>query len=144
MRLELSSHGFHKSRLPRCLWSTRGYTCLLVPGHDPPQDIAIFKDVSLNPGPDLNGSWIQLDRFTTSQVVGCHSHTNSPSLTIKYSRKFLLGLRSSACTPCPQVLGKLKLHGVLKYGGGKGGKKTRGNVKSIKNKTMTVKDFVVD
>ena len=105
----------------------------------------------------------------------------------------------SACTPCPQVLGGLKSHGVLKYRGGNGGKKTRGNyfkifsrttqldyanfgylqaplpfrgvnlnnlisvtttycskincrcvqfcllnVRSIKNKTMAVKDFVVD
>ena len=156
-------------------------------------------DVSLNPGPDLTGSWIQVDRFTTSQVVGRHLHTNSPSLTIKHSRKFPLSLRSSACAPCPQVLGELKSHGALKYRGGKGGKKTRGNclnifsrtterdyanfgyfqaplllrgvnlnnfisvtttdspkincrcvqfcvlnVRSIKNKTMAVKDFVVD
>ena len=83
VRLKLSLHGFHKSRLPRCLWTTRGYTCLLVPGHDPPQDITIFMDVSLNPGPDLTGSWIQVDRFTTSQDVGRHLHTNSLSLTIK-------------------------------------------------------------
>ena len=83
-------------------------------------------DVSLNPGPDLTGSWIQVDRFTTSQVVGRHLYTKSPSLTIKYSRKFLLNLRSSACAPCPQVLGELKSHGVLKYRGGKDGKKRRG------------------
>ena len=43
---------------------------------------------------------------------------------MKYSRKFLRSLRSSACTPCPQVLGELKSHGVLRYIGGKGGKKT--------------------
>ena len=198
VRLELSLHGLHKSRLPRCLWTTRGYTCLLVPGHDPPQDITIFMDVSLNPGPDVTGSWIQLDRFTTSQVVGRHSHTNSPSTT-KYCRKFLLSLRSSTCSLCPQVLGELKSHSLLRYRGGKGGKRTRGkylnvfsrstqrdyanfgylqapllprgvnlnnlisitttdslknncrcvqfcalNVSSIKNKTMAVKDFVVD
>lgn len=95
-----------------------------MPGHDPPQDITIFMDVSLNPGPNLTGSWLLHDRFSTSQVVDRHSHTNSPSLTMKYSRKFLLSLRSSACTPCPQVLGKLKSHGVLRYRGGKGGKKT--------------------
>ena len=103
------------------------YTSLLVPGHDPPQDITIFMDVSLNPGPDLTGGWLLHDRLSTSQVVGHHSHTNSRSLTMKYSRKFLRSLRSSACTPCPQVLGELKSHGVLRYRGGKGGKKTRGN-----------------
>ena len=30
VRLKLSLHGFHKSRLPRCLWATHGYTCMLV------------------------------------------------------------------------------------------------------------------
>jgi len=168
---------------------------LHLSAHDPPQDITIFMDVSLNPGPDVTGSSIQLDRFTISQVVGRHSHTNSPSTT-KYSRKFLLSLRSSTCRLCPQVLGELKSHSLLRCRGGKGEKRTRGrylnvfsrstqpdyanfgslqapllprgvnvnnlisitnikndcrcvqscvlNVRSIKNKTMAVKDFVVD
>ena len=98
-----------------------------MPGHDPPQDITILMDVSLNPGPDLTGGWLLHDQFSTSQVVGRHSHTNSLLLTMKYSSKFLRSLRSSACAPCPQVLGQLKSHGVLTYRGGKGGKKTRGN-----------------
>ena len=110
VRLQLSLHGFHKSRLPRCLWTIRGYTSLLVLGHDAPQDITKFMYVSLNPGPDLTGGWLLHDRFSTSQVVV--SHTNSPSLTMKYSGKFLRSLRSSACTSCPQVLGELKLHGA--------------------------------
>ena len=67
------------------------------------------------------------DKFSTPQVVGRHSHTNSPLLTMKYSRKFPPSLRSSVCTPCPQVLGELNSLGVLRYRGGKGGKKTRGN-----------------
>ena len=67
------------------------------------------------------------------------SSTNSPLLTMKYSRKFLRSLRSSACTactPCPQVLGELKSHGVLRYRGGKGGKKTRGNYLNIFSTTI--------
>jgi len=84
VRLQLSLHGFQKSRLPHCLWTIRGYTSLLVPGHDPPQDIRILMDVSLNPGPDLTGGWLLHDRFSTSQVVGRLSHTNSPSLAMKY------------------------------------------------------------
>ena len=123
VQLQLSLHGFHKSRLPRCIWMIHGYTNLLMPGHDPPQDITIFMDVSLHPGPDLTGSWLLHDQFSTSQVVGCHSQTNLPLLTMKYSRKFLRSLRSTACTPCRQVLGKLKSHGVPRYGGGKGVKK---------------------
>ena len=54
---------------------------------------------------------------------------------MKYSRKFLLSLRSGTCTPCPQVLGKLKSHGVLRYRGAKGGKKTRGNYLNIFSRT---------
>ena len=46
VRLQLSLHGFQKSRLPHCLWTISGYTSLLVPGHDPPQDITILMDVS--------------------------------------------------------------------------------------------------
>ena len=88
---------------------TRLYLAARAPGHDPSHDITIFMDVSLNPGPDLTGSWIQLDRFTTSQVVGRHSHINSPLLTIKYSSKFLVSLRSSACTPCSQNSGRTKI-----------------------------------
>ena len=36
-------------------WSKRGQTVLLVAGHDPPIDITIYSDVSMNPGPqDMN------------------------------------------------------------------------------------------
>ena len=59
---------------------------------------------------------------------------------MKYSRKFLRSLRSSACTPCPQVLGELKSHGVLRYIGGKGGKKTRENYLNIFFRT-TQRDY---
>ena len=79
-------------------------------------------------------------KFSTSQVVGRYSHTNSPLLTMKYSRKFLRSLRSSACTPCPQVLGELNSLGVLRYRGGKGGKKTRGNYLNIFSRT-TQRDY---
>ena len=71
------------------------------------------------------------------------SSTNSPLLIMKYSRKFLRSLRSSACTactPCPQVLSELKPQGVLRYRGGKGGKKTRGNYLNIFS-TTTQRDY---
>ena len=139
VRLELSLHGLHKSRLPRCLWTTRGYTCLPVVDHDPPQDITIFIDVSLNAASDVTGSSIQFDRFTTSQVVDRHSHTNSPSTT-KYSRKFLLSLRSSTCSLCPQVLGELKSHSRLRYRGGKGEKRTRGKYLNLFSRS-TQRDY---
>ena len=111
-------------------------TSLLVPGHDPPQDITIFMDVSLNPGPDLTGSQMLLHRFLNRR----NSHTNSLLSPIKYSRNFLLSLRLRTRAPCPQVLGELKLHGVLKYRGRKSGRKTRGFYSSIFSKT-TQRDY---
>ncbi len=39
-------------RTPSANWGKHGYTCLAVPGHDPPIDLTIFNDVSQNPGPD--------------------------------------------------------------------------------------------
>ena len=65
VRLQLSLHGFHKSRLPRCLWTIHRYTSLLMPGHNPPQDITKFMDLSLNPGPDLTGGWLLHNQFST-------------------------------------------------------------------------------
>lgn len=51
--LNLAHHGFHRSLTQRSLWSPLGYNSLLVPRHDPPQDINIyiFMDITLNPGP---------------------------------------------------------------------------------------------
>ena len=55
-RLILATRGYYRSNIPRCLWSSRGYTSLLVPGHDPPKDITVFMDVALNPGPSSSGN----------------------------------------------------------------------------------------
>ena len=45
-----------------CKTSTRVYTSLAIPGHDPPLDITVFRDIPKNPGPispqDLNFSAI--------------------------------------------------------------------------------------
>ena len=51
--MNLAPHGYHSSHIPRCLWSPHGYTSLLAPEHNPPQDITIFMDVALNPGPSF-------------------------------------------------------------------------------------------
>ena len=92
---------------------TPAYSCLVMILLKTLRYITIFMDVSLNPGPDITGSRISLDRFITPQVVSRYLHTNSPRLTIKYSINFLLSLRPSAFIPFPQVLDELKMHGVL-------------------------------
>lgn len=55
-RLILVTRGYYRSNFPRCLWSSRDYTSLLVPGHDPPKDLTVFMDVALNPGPSSSGN----------------------------------------------------------------------------------------
>ena len=45
----LNSHRL--SSVPITKWSKHGATCLFIPGSDPPLDITISMDVSLNPGP---------------------------------------------------------------------------------------------
>ena len=49
--LDLTVHGYYKSRFLATTWSKHGLTSLHIRGHDPPLDITVFMDVSTNPGP---------------------------------------------------------------------------------------------
>lgn len=51
-KLDLTVHGYYKSRFAASKWSKHGLTSLHIPGHDPPLDITVSMDVSSNPGPD--------------------------------------------------------------------------------------------
>ena len=53
VKITLTKYGFF--RTPRSIsnWTKHGQTSLLIAGHDPPVDIAIYLDVSPNPGPDF-------------------------------------------------------------------------------------------
>lgn len=51
IRVSLAKHGLRRSRVGFSKWSKHGQTTLLVAGHDPPMDITIYSDVSMNPGP---------------------------------------------------------------------------------------------
>ena len=45
--------GFHRANwIPLVSWAKHGCTSLLIPGHDPPLNITIFGDISINPGPE--------------------------------------------------------------------------------------------
>ena len=65
VKITLTKYGFF--RTPRSIsnWTKHGQTSLLIAGHDPPVDITIYMDVSLNPGPD--------------SVVSNHDHINTGS-----------------------------------------------------------------
>ena len=45
---------YFKSRRPLSKCSKHGLTSLFIPGHDPPVEITVFGDVSLNPGPQCS------------------------------------------------------------------------------------------
>ena len=45
------TRNFHRTGRAFTKMTKRGLTSLAVPGHDPPFDITIFVDVSVNPGP---------------------------------------------------------------------------------------------
>ena len=48
------SLGFNRmSTRIRC-WYKHGHTTLAIPGHDPPMEITVFMDISINPGPILH------------------------------------------------------------------------------------------
>jgi hypothetical protein len=52
----LLKHGFRKTRMSLSRWSKHGQTTPLVTGHDPPIDITMYLDISINPGPQLSNT----------------------------------------------------------------------------------------
>ena len=73
--------GFHCTKLSLTKWTKRGQTSLVVAGHDPPLDITVFMDISLNPGPLLarnsqNGSRSSLQGYNLENL-----HSPKPAKT---------------------------------------------------------------
>ena len=86
----LISTGFYKHCLPVSKWSKHGFTCLAVPGHDPPIDITIYLDVAANPGPALTEKTQDLLLETEQNL-----HTVPAVPRINYNRNELVSLRYS-------------------------------------------------
>ena len=76
--------GYFKSRRPLSKWSKHGLTSLFIPGHDPPMEITVFGDVSLNPGPLLADYRADL-RTTLAAIFGV------------FNREVLLLIRGTIC-----------------------------------------------
>ena len=72
-------------------WSKRGITTVFIPGHDPPLDITVFKDVSTNPGPCIEPAKVKAVNMVNMDNSGnktpiqlglssaMHTHENSLS-----------------------------------------------------------------
>ena len=119
-KLQLTSMGYHKLPVAAIQWGKRGNTTLAVPGHDPPFEITIFKDIVLNPGPATNVE----NRFQPGhQVVIEHRSKNllrAPILT--YSRQQLMNLRRRRCFPSSTAVTLLKQCGIFKFRERRGGR----------------------
>ena len=46
--------GFNRTSTPITRWTKHGQTTLAIPSHDPPIEITVFMDISINPGPILH------------------------------------------------------------------------------------------
>ena len=70
---------FHPARTPKKKWSKRGCLSLVIPGHDPPQDIPIFLDVAKNPGPSALPLYnMQIhESFNYAEVYNLHNSLRS-------------------------------------------------------------------
>lgn len=78
----LSSKGFHRTRFPLVKFSKHGQTSLTFPGHDPPFDITIYKDISQNPGPagrnfglQRNGRALHTNSRNVQNLIKVHFST---------------------------------------------------------------------
>ena len=64
-KVSLAKHGFRRSRMSVLKWTKHGQTALLVAGHDPPINITIYMDISINPGPQ---SWKKIETIITNRT----------------------------------------------------------------------------
>ena len=129
----VTTYGYRPTSKAVVLWSKRGQTCVYIPGHDPPRDITIFMDISVNPGPvgsDINEGLLD---FT-----GTHQNTNLTASTLStctcssistrcmYSRNDLPALRFvSLHWLDPAKLQLLKMNSILRYRGKHAGQRRK-------------------
>ena len=108
--------GFNSSNVPLVKWSKHGQTSLVIPGHDPPQDITIFMDISINPGPYSTGNG--------NDELHVNTNYSLSNTTITYSRSQLFRIRkASHCSIQPEIFQILKVNGILRFRGRKAGRR---------------------
>ena len=112
----LSSRGFCRTRVSLSKWTKHGYLSLLIPGHDPPLDLTVYKDVLKNPGPE------SFENVLLRRNSNLHT---SYSTTTTYSRAELLGIRRSVnCSLDSSIIPVLKSLGIFRYRGSRGGQRS--------------------
>ena len=123
VKRNLATSGYTKSRTAALKWSKCGLTTLLVQGYDPPCDVTVYVDVSLDPGPtskmDTSTENLASSSFCLNES---HLHKNTHR-SILYSQYELLRLRrsgneSSNCVP----FRTLKALQIFRYRGKRAGR----------------------
>lgn len=130
-RRRLTSFGFAKTKFPATKSGKHGTTSLVVPGHDPPVDITIFLDVSINPGPDVARRFgvgrSDLEDSSRNLCRHLHNHHVQNSL-LQYSRDQLLRFRrcsSFSIREDPALIPLLKENGIFRYRGRRSGNRVQ-------------------
>ena len=123
----------NKNRIRRKLstWTKHGYICLSLPDFHPVIDVAIYMDVSVNPGPYSNDT---KTRISSCQVPSAESPYYQSSNRLGYSRNSLLALRSQFLTSSvdKHIFEDLKRSGLFRYRAGKYNRKyNRNNQRAI-------------
>ena len=110
--------GLCRTRVPVFKWTKHGYVSIMVPGFDPPLDVAVCGDVLKNPGPVILDSRKLHSEARRSNLV---LHMNN-TVTTSYSSAHLLNIRrSSVCVLDLSIASLLKSYGILRYRGCRAG-----------------------
>ena len=124
--------GFNRTSTPITRWTKHGQTTLAIPGHDPPIEITIFMDISINPGPILHKIPVRTTANRRFRNQRRRSFVNNSIQIRSRSMNNLIRIPTYKNTPF-HTTGEI---GSLKF--------STLNARSIRNKTLIIKDFVVD
>ena len=116
-------------------WEHHDVTLLAVPEHFIMQDLTVHMDIHPQPGPELTSE--DSGKRDTMLRKNCRSQADRSSLFKSIERETLLSLWRYAYKPCASVIGDLKALGILKYRGGRGGKKAKHSVSPWKRANIT-------
>ena len=85
--------GFHRAKIPLVSCTKHGSTSLLIPGYDPPLNITIFGDISINPGLEtLIQNNLKRRNENLPNILDLHMITRVTT----YTRAELLGIRRAS------------------------------------------------
>ena len=127
------SLGFNRTSAAIIRWTKHGQTTLAVPGHDPSVEITFFMDISINPGPICHKIPVRTTVNRQFHNQRRHSFVNN-SIQIGSTRCMNNLIRVPICknisVRTANGVGSLKFATL--------------NARSIRNKNLIIKDYVVD